>query len=63
MLIENLLLLENYFGREASVQNLDTLIATYGLEPVMQEVKNHTLEIKTLPCKIYACLTDIARQS
>ncbi len=60
-MIKNLLELETYFGQCEAVKPLDELIARFGTFEVSNAIQNHDLELKTIPCRIYACLTEQAR--
>jgi hypothetical protein len=61
MLVNDLITLETYFGREAAVKSLDDLIIAFGAEEVGRAVTNHYIELRPVPCRIYACLTETAR--
>ncbi len=61
MLVDDLMTLETYFGREAAVKSLDDLITAFGADEVGRAVTNHYIELRPVPCRIYACLTEMAR--
>jgi hypothetical protein len=62
MLIDDLLTIESYFGKEAAVKSLDDLITIFGETEVSHAVSQRYIELRPVPCRIYACLTDTARQ-
>lgn len=61
MLIQNLREIEAYLGRTEAVKTIDELIAQFGARAVHDALLAHDLELKMVPCRIYACLTDKAR--
>ena len=61
MLVDDLMTLETYFGREAAVKSLDDLIIAFGADEVGNAVTNHYIELRPVPCRVYACLTETAR--
>jgi hypothetical protein len=61
MLVNDLITLETYFGREAAVKSLDDLIIAFGADEVGRAVAGHYIELRPVPCRIYACLTETAR--
>lgn len=61
MLIDDLMTIETYFGREAAVKSLDDLIIAFGPDEVGYAVTNNFIELRPVPCRVYACLTDMGR--
>lgn len=61
MIVENLLELESYFGRSEAIKTIDELIAQFGAPAVYDAVRDHYIELRPLPCRVYACLTEHAR--
>ena len=62
-MIKNLLELESYFGQSEAVKSLNELIARFGSFEVSEAIQRHDLELRPVPCKIYACLTEQARKN
>lgn len=63
MMIDDLMTIETYFGKEAAVKSLDDLITRFGADEVGRAVINQHIELRAVPCRVYACLTDQARTS
>ena len=61
MMIDDLVTIETYFGREAAIKSLDDLIVRFGADEVGRAVINQYIELRAVPCRVYACLTDTAR--
>ncbi len=60
-MIPELVQVESYFGRSAAVLSLEDLIHKFGGVQVGQALQNQFLELRCLPCRTYAVLTEKAR--
>ena len=63
MIIDDLMTIETYFGKEAAVKSLDDLITRFGADEVGHAVINRHLELRAGLQRVYVCLTDHARSS
>lgn len=62
-MIPELVQVETYFGRSAAVLSLDELVLKFGGVEVGQALQERFLELRCLPCRTYAVLTDKARKN
>ena len=60
-MIPELVQVESYFGRLEAVLSLEDLIQKFGGVEVGQALQHQFLELRCLPCRTYAVLTDKAR--
>ena len=60
-MIPDLIQVETYFGRSEAILSLDELVTKFGGVEVGQALQKQFLELRCLPCRTYAVLTDKAR--
>lgn len=60
-MIPELVQVETYFGRHEAVLSLEELVQKFGGVQVGQALQHQFLELRCLPCRTYAVLTDKAR--
>jgi len=60
-MIPELVQVETYFGRNEAVLSLEDLVHKFGGVQVGQALQQQFLELRCLPCRTYAVLTDKAR--
>jgi hypothetical protein len=61
-MISELVTIEHYFGRLEAVMTLEDLVRRYGRDKVDAALAADQLELKCSFCRVYALLTDRARE-
>lgn len=62
-MISELVTIEHYFGRIEAVMTLEDLVRRFGRDAVSKAIANDQIEVRCTLCRVYALLTDRARES